>query len=400
MPRLIALDKLVWANLRTAPKMLMQHLINSPTTNLVCTLNEKVVAALYMQRIADVEVTAQQQFESIHDAHTPTGKILQLIAISADPEVAHIGVGSDLRAFALHLARLDPTIECVVAVTRARNFINFPGSMQDYVNKHVHGTLVDPIINFHTSYGAEVQHLVHNFRPEDMDNGGIGVLVKYALKHTAHARPLVATPRSASNISTQDLVVDIMADLGYSMDLANLSKGFWSFGLDSLDVVHIREKLEAAIGKRLPSTLLLDCPTVSAVCKYLDKHRKVDVQEAVARKKSGGFDAITADELIAMQRECKRAYAQPQYQRRLAKLASKYYPDMMKYINAIDPITIEIEGPLFLKRGLIEDTGLQTVQKARGEMTRVISKYWSTVPQVRALGNELFHLTKQDQVWE
>ncbi len=32
---------------------------------------------------------------------------------------------------------------------------------------------VDPIVDFHTSYGAEVLRIVPDFRPEDVDNQGV-----------------------------------------------------------------------------------------------------------------------------------------------------------------------------------------------------------------------------------
>lgn len=34
-------------------------------------------------------------------------------------------------------------------------------------------TEADPILDFHTSYGAEVLRVVPNFRPEDVDNEGV-----------------------------------------------------------------------------------------------------------------------------------------------------------------------------------------------------------------------------------
>jgi hypothetical protein len=37
----------------------------------------------------------------------------------------------------------------------------------------------DKTLSFHTGYGAEILRLVPDFRPEDLQNQGTGVLIQY-----------------------------------------------------------------------------------------------------------------------------------------------------------------------------------------------------------------------------
>merc|ERR1719401_192234 len=113
-----------------------------------------------------------------------------------------------------------------------------------------------------------------------------------------------------------------------------------------------------------------------------------------------GWDVITAAELLAIQEKCKKVYALPQYQRKFSDMARKCYPDMIKYILMIEQILVEVEGPIMLDMGLIEDLAWATVQKGRGMMTNSIMKFWLEVPELRNRLTVITHLTKEDQYWQ
>ncbi len=100
---------------------------------------------------------------------------MQLIAISTDPDAA-LGLGSELRAFALLLAKLDPTLHSVIGVTRCSDFDG--DDMAKYVAAHEIGAQTDKTLAFHTGYGAQILRLVQEFRPEDVKNRGTGVLIQ------------------------------------------------------------------------------------------------------------------------------------------------------------------------------------------------------------------------------
>eukprot|EP00931_Biecheleriopsis_adriatica_P039453 TRINITY_DN22563_c0_g1_i1.p1 TRINITY_DN22563_c0_g1~~TRINITY_DN22563_c0_g1_i1.p1 ORF type:complete len:991 (+),score=210.91 TRINITY_DN22563_c0_g1_i1:28-2973(+) len=415
MQSLIKLEEMAWdANLRASPDVLKTRLQTSPTTNLVCEMNDKLVAVLYMQRISAIDAVDSQRFMQISEAHDPAGSIIQLIAIAVDPEVGSMGIGSDLRAFALHLARLDPTVETVVGVTRCRDFQGHGGSMQSYVDDHVAGKLADPIVDFHTSYGAEVVRLVPNFRPEDTANDGVGVLIQYNVKElalSARRAGSVEGEGTASVVPTLEVLSGIMDELDYPLDRSDLHKGFFDYGMDSLELVRVRNKLSSSLAMDLPATLLLDFPTVQDLADQLDRDRGIgpdtlelpdqdeDDQDDEAEMTSG-WEGVTPSELLELQKRSKKIYQEAGYQKQFHDMARKCYPDMMRYILAIETILVEVEGPLMLEYGLIDSLDWQSVQIGRSHLTATQMKYWRDYPEVKAMMDEIMHVTKQDQYWK
>eukprot|EP00747_Dinoflagellata_sp_TGD_P195042 gnl/TRDRNA2_/TRDRNA2_63153_c1_seq1.p1 gnl/TRDRNA2_/TRDRNA2_63153_c1~~gnl/TRDRNA2_/TRDRNA2_63153_c1_seq1.p1 ORF type:complete len:951 (-),score=212.71 gnl/TRDRNA2_/TRDRNA2_63153_c1_seq1:56-2569(-) len=292
LPQLVKLEEMAWQQeMRASPEVLERRLRISPTTNFVCVLNGKVVAVLYMQRILQVSEVHNQKFMQISDSHDPNGRILQLIALASDTEDANVSLlnlGSELRAFALHMARLDPTVDTVVGVTRCKNLCLYSGTMEKYVRQYAQGNLKDPLLDFHTSYGAEVKGTVANFRPEDAENGGMGVLVQYSLEDPALTVEKKARSAETQGCPTIDFLSLVIEDLGYEVDKKELPNAdFFSFGMDSLELVRIKNRLSTEYDMNLPVTLLIDFPTVSELCKELDTLRGVEGYQHQAQKLGG-----------------------------------------------------------------------------------------------------------------
>uniref|UniRef100_A0A7S2QE16 Carrier domain-containing protein n=1 Tax=Zooxanthella nutricula TaxID=1333877 RepID=A0A7S2QE16_9DINO len=408
LPELERLEATAWQEELAAPReVLRRRLETSPTTCLACEYQGRVAAVLYMQRIDSLDVVDTQSFLSLSETHSPKGRILQLITICTDPAVQHMGIGFDLRSFAVHWARVDPSIDSVVGVTRTRDYFSYPGTMQDYVDKHIAGELTDAVLDFHTSFGAEIVKLVPNFRPEDVDNGGVGVLIQYN-------KVDIPGPRAVARIEAQqatqslDLIMELMEDIGYKLDRSMIDKGFFDYGMDSLELVRIRNKLSHALSMELPATLLLDCPTVGQLAMQLDKDRGLEAQEQSEQEEEevlpdGGrrrWDTITGKDLLEILERCKRIYALPQYQRKFTELSKKCYPDMLKYIMFIESVCVEVEGAVFQEFGLLVDrSSWESVQAARHEMMRATMKFWIEVPDLRTANMEVLHITKQDQKW-
>ncbi|CAE8608418.1 unnamed protein product, partial [Polarella glacialis] len=240
LPSLERLEEVAWAeNLRAPREGLLRRLEVSPTTNFAVEVNGEVVAVLYTQRINSPEDVHTQQFQRVSDGHVPKGRVLQLIAIAAHSD--HGGIGSELRCFALHLARIDPSIDSVCAVTLCRNYAGSGSrTMQEYVDKHVAGVVDDRILTFHTGYGAEIISLVPGYRPEDTDNEATGVLIQYRPKdwmpkqvlpagdgpHQDRALPARLADKAEKpaqeearvpQTPTADILSEIMRDLGAAL---------------------------------------------------------------------------------------------------------------------------------------------------------------------------------------
>jgi len=408
METLLVLEAGAWKEeMRASEEVLRRRLETSPTTNLVAEMDGKVIAVLYMQLVQSIDAVDEQKFMQISDSHSPAGGIVQLIAICSDKEWGHLGAAFDLRNFALHLARIDPSIESVIGVTRCKDFGDFQGTMQSYVDKHVAGELTDSIIDFHTSFGAKVVKLVRNFRPEDTDNNGIGVLIQYDVKSLG--APLSTLGGNAAEdrsvVPSVDIICALMDELGYPSDKSDLHKGFFDYGMDSLELVRIRNKLSSTLATELPATLLLDYPTVADLAHQLDKDRGIEGDTKAlkdtdkAEDEPSGWDNVGIKDLLEILEKEKSIYSLPTYQKKFTDMAKKCYPDMLKYILMIETVIAEVEGAIFEDRGLIEDQNWRTVQRGRGELTNVMMKYWAEVPELRVKSQEIMHLTKQDQVW-
>eukprot|EP00930_Biecheleria_cincta_P032283 TRINITY_DN22403_c0_g1_i1.p1 TRINITY_DN22403_c0_g1~~TRINITY_DN22403_c0_g1_i1.p1 ORF type:complete len:1182 (+),score=218.16 TRINITY_DN22403_c0_g1_i1:121-3666(+) len=282
-------------HMRTPKEGLLKRLQASPTTVLVAEAERRVVCVLYMQRINKLEDVRGQQIHKVFEAHVPHGKILQLISINAHRD--YKGIGNELRSFALHLARLDSSIDSVCAVTLCHDYAGSGAhSLQEYVDSHVAGRVNDRILTFHTSYGASILELVPGFRPMDVDNETTGVLIQYRPKEEWVARSaempeetstaMVSAPerkmkdKSAKKdaevlVPTLEILSSIMSELGYELDMENLSQGFFSSGLDSFDMGVIQNRLSRALGRQLPATLMLDLPSAKDLCDQLDLDRGV-----------------------------------------------------------------------------------------------------------------------------
>jgi len=406
LPRLEKLEELTWnRNLRAGPGVLQRRLKTSPTTNLVCTIEGIVVAVLYMQRIDDDEVCNQEKYQEVSQWHNPKGKLIQLIAISADPAYTGLGIGSDLRAFALHLAHLDPTIEGVVAVTLARNYKSSQGSLEDYVHAHDVGELTDPIIGFHTSFGAKIQRLVPGYRPEDHENGGVGVLIRYNIDQMQTVGPQVKSTVSAqqpgsSQESTKRVLFRIMDEFGYAVDEDNLARGFFDYGMDSVEVGQVRMRLTSVLNMDFPTTLLFDYPSVESLSEHLDKMRETRNQQSEeVVSKDMSFETMTADDVIQIQEEYKKSFLLPEYKKKFFKMAEKCYPDKLKYMHSIWPICDEAQGGVLMKFGLIQDMKPETIKNALVASNGVLMQYWGKVAEVRSLGSELMKVTMLDLDW-
>lgn len=285
LPALERLEEMAWKKpLRAPSEGLLKRLSTSPTTVFTVEIQGAVVAVLYTQRINIPQDVVRQKFQQVYEGHVQNGKTLQLIAINAHTD--HRGLGTELRSFALHFARLEESLETVCAVTLCMDYAaSNVKNLQQYVDMHVHGRVNDRILTFHTSYGAKVLGLVPGYRPEDVDNEGTGVLIQYKPKEwvydpTSERKPAQTAEKGRRKkkepqIPALEILSNIMTDMGYEIDMDNLDQGFFASGLDSFDMGVIQNRLGRALGKTLPATLMLDLPTVKELTEQLDKDRGI-----------------------------------------------------------------------------------------------------------------------------
>merc|ERR1711862_804706 len=104
--------------------------------------------------------------------------------------------------------------------------------------------------------------------------------------------------------------------------------------MDSLELVRIRNKLAAEIGMALPSTLLLDYPSVSSLSEQLDIQRGLDDDsaeeedveaEVLEDEDTTPWQAMTARDVLDFMFECKKIYESKEYEQKFLELARSCY---------------------------------------------------------------------------
>nr|7UCL_A Chain A, Polyketide synthase-related protein [Cylindrospermopsis raciborskii]7UCL_B Chain B, Polyketide synthase-related protein [Cylindrospermopsis raciborskii] len=188
LPALVDLEVKCWPeNLRASTHEIRRRLELNPQGNLVLIIEDQIIGAIYSQTITSTEALENVKYAQVPTLHTPQGSVIQLLALNILPEFQARGLGNELRDFMLYYCTLKGGIESVVGVTRCRNYVNYSQMpMMEYLKLHnEQRQLLDPIVGFHVSGGAEIRGIIANYRPEDTDNLGMGILIEYNLRDSA-----------------------------------------------------------------------------------------------------------------------------------------------------------------------------------------------------------------------
>lgn len=272
IPALIALEAACWEpHLRFADKDIASRLMRYPQGQLVMTLEGKVVAALFTQRIRGVEVLASTTIAAIAELHDPDGEVIQLVRLNADPNLSQQGLGDQLLDFALVVARISGETVCVAGITRCSRYSAAShGSFDTYV---LHGGAAaerDPILRFHEQHGATVRQVVHGYWPADVGNLGHGVLIEYALEGNARR----SAGDDAPVIAVRDIGVAVVAAVKRVLGDRRAShfapdRALKDMGMDSLDLLELRTILARDAGLNVEPMFFFSYSTPDAVTAAL-----------------------------------------------------------------------------------------------------------------------------------
>ena len=287
--QLLALEHRCWASeLWAEPAVLKNRLLNYPRGQFVLELNNIVVGVLYTQRIHCVEDIYQASGCSAEQQHDAQGQVMQLLSVFVDPDYQKFSYGAVLRDFALLIAKLTPNIQEVVAITRcqryAENKKHYPDIIDYIYAVDESGLPLDSTLSFHVSGGASIAREIHNYRPKDIKNQGIGVLIRYDIN----------APLSLSKSIKEKSVDIINADTSLSappslhgeiktliysliqrqMPEASMSEfhadtPFLLLGIDSLSLIQLRHLLNQALNLTLESDIFFRYPTAADLIQHL-----------------------------------------------------------------------------------------------------------------------------------
>jgi len=313
IPELLKLEEDCWPKkLRASVYEINHRLEQFPQGQLVVKIANRIVGVVYTQAIINSDELQTVSFENVSKLHNAKGKIIQLLGINVATDIQQTGLGNQLREFVLWWATLKSGIEKVVGVTRCKNYVeNSQLSMQQYIKKHdeTQGG-IDPILRFHTSYGAQIKSILPDYRLDDEDNRGAGILIEYDLfnlTNTSSVKDEQIVHPIKTKILPNNNIVDAVNKFVKKLipetyrSQYSLTHPLREMGLDSLALLELRTLINQQFGIKLDPTFFFAYNTPNAIIEYLSQQVISDVpvkSEATAAVKTEIID--DANEPIAI----------------------------------------------------------------------------------------------------
>jgi len=189
--RLAELEAACWPNgLGASADQIARRTEVFPEGQWVADLAGQTVGLAASQRISAAFLASTPvTFDAITDggcfthSHDPHGEILQLVSVSISRGARGLGIGRRLVDHEIHIAYGLEGVRRVLGVTRPRGFNRYPHmSIDDYVAaRRESGIFLDPTLHFHLGSGARVVSVHPDYRPDDLESRGVGVLIEYDL---------------------------------------------------------------------------------------------------------------------------------------------------------------------------------------------------------------------------
>ncbi len=202
------LEQACWQpHLRASTSEIHRRILQFPVGQCVLIQDDRLVGAIYSQRIDSTDLLHSVTSRTAFSLHSPSGQILQLLAVNILPEPLFQGLGDELLSFMLAYSFSMSGVCRVAAVSLCKNYTpNSGGSIQRYITiKNTMGQCLDPILRFHESHGGRIRHVISNYRPDDLDNLGYGVLIDYGNR----SKSLKSVLRSPFSVSGQESEVRV-----------------------------------------------------------------------------------------------------------------------------------------------------------------------------------------------
>lgn len=267
---LLEIEAKCWSpSLRASKDTILLRIATYPEGQFVLDVDGKARGILYTQRITNVEALLSGTYSSQFGLHTPSGDIVQFLAIAVDK--SQKGAGVFLRDSALKLVRADATIKQVVAMSRCSAFKNKNNKNQfEEYEKHVM-SFKDPTIHFHVSGGAEVVRIVKNYRPEDADNLKCAVMIMYPVENHTVAPAPKDWENLAMEVCKQLQLESGSEDEQEQEDLGALLDAPLLDTIDSLQTLTLVNWLEERMKVKLPVGFLFKAPSPRAIQEWFQR---------------------------------------------------------------------------------------------------------------------------------
>ena len=306
LPSLMELEHACWDKaLQVSESVIAQRV--EQQGSYVVVVEGNVVGVVYSQRIADGSQLLTSTFQTISTMHHPMHPILQLIAVNVLPSMQHLGLGDALLSFMLQLALLKEDINEVVGVTRCKHYLAYADehSYDDYVFRQDDNQLAtDPILLFHTSHGAIIKGIVPNYRPEDRDNCGNGILITYHL-HDEWINPTSTSQNEVKHLTPELIEEVVKKSVTYQLQSHQHASyvetsAFKDLGLDSLDLTELRNVLNQKLALSLETSIFFSYSTPLSLIQHLSQTLLPSIAASTPIESNNLKEISSADDSIAI----------------------------------------------------------------------------------------------------
>ena len=190
-PIMSDVDRLSWpAALAVRTDEFAARIAAFPAGQWVAERNGRIVGTASAQRINDRFLRANgDRYERLTDgnrftaSHDPGGEIYQLISVGVLPKFRSQGLGRTLVDRQIDAARRTDGMRRILGFTRPAGYRRHRKlSIEEYLAGRDDGRCPDPVVDFHLSAGAVIVSVHADFRPQDTDACGYGVLIEYPIE--------------------------------------------------------------------------------------------------------------------------------------------------------------------------------------------------------------------------
>lgn len=251
---LLQIEKACWAEgVRAEKEELIKRIESEMCFNFAIVYSGNVVGVIYTQRIKEENLKELSSVD-LERARDKDGKCIQAVTLNVFPEYQDRGWGYELLEFVLEYCSLRDDVETVCAVTRCRDAGKSGCKTQEeYMRSIFHDSIFDdPILKFHQLHGAKVIGLIPGYRPNDVDNQGYGVLVKYDINNRPWLGKIDNNTAEKAN-DADKLFYDHISQKAEGRIINGQNK-LSEIGFDSLDMtellIFINEKLGFSVSMK------------------------------------------------------------------------------------------------------------------------------------------------------
>ncbi len=305
------LERKSWAQrkrLQSSVEQIRNRIKVNPRGQFVLIENCRILGILYTQNILESSLVFTFDASEIENHFMEDGRCLQLLSVVVDPEHALHGYGRKLINFCKSCASLSMNIDKIIAVTRCSSFSGYDlDSLAKYISEN-NGVPSDPTLAFHRNNGATIHGLVPNYKPWDVENLGAGVLIEYPtssenlqFNSSNFERPSYLqnaieneSESTCEEDRIQNILFETLSEILSSQRMAalreDMSLGWMQAGMDSLQLMQLRARMEQALQMTIQTEFFFECPNpVKAIQSLAFNRRRISVTFSESKRASSGI---------------------------------------------------------------------------------------------------------------